>query len=341
MRTALVTDAWFPQINGVVRTLDQTARHLQEMGDEVLVVSSAGQPAIACPTYPEIPLVLHPYRHVRRMFQEFRPDTIHIATEGPLGLAARFWCRRQGARFTTSLHTRFPEYVSARYPIPLSWGYAFLRWFHAGATRTMVSSLSLASELQQRGIRNLAVWGRGVDTELFRPIPDSERLAMLPGPRPAFVYFGRVAVEKNVEDFLRLPLPGRKHVIGDGPQGAELRRRYPDANWLGMMEGIRLSRHLASADVMVFPSRTDTLGLVVLEANACGVPVAAYPVTGPLATIENGRNGVMDRDLGHASLEALQISRPACRAAALACGWEKCTEVFRSHLTPAFPSAGT
>ncbi len=341
MRTALVTDAWFPQINGVVRTLDQTARHLREMGDDVLVISSAGQPAVPCPTYPEISLALHPYRHVRRMFQEFQPDTIHIATEGPLGLAARYWCRKHKARFTTSLHTRFPEYVSARFPIPVSWGYAFMRWFHGGATRTMVSSPSLAAELQQQGIQRLAIWGRGVDTEAFQPLPDAERLSILPGPRPAFVYFGRVAVEKNVEEFLRMPLPGRKHVIGDGPQGMELRRRYPEINWLGMMEGVRLSRHLASADVMVFPSRTDTLGLVIMEANACGVPVSAYPVTGPLATIDNGRNGVLDPDLAQASLKALQLSRPACREAALAHSWERCTETFRSHLTPAFPAQGT
>ncbi|MDA8113908.1 MAG: glycosyltransferase family 1 protein [Acidithiobacillus sp.] len=339
MKIVLVTDAWFPQVNGVVTTLNQTATQLRHMGHEVRMVTSEGRASIPCPTYPEIRLTLSPKRRIGRTLRAFLPDAVHIATEGPLGLAARNWCRQQGWIFTTSFHTRFPEYVAARFPVPVSWGYAYMRWFHQAADHIMVSNAALAQELRERGLGRLCLWPRGVDGELFRPLPEEERFAYLPGPRPAFVNFGRVAVEKNVEAFLSLDLPGSKYVIGEGPLRADLQKRYPEVNFLGLMRGETLARHLASADVMVFPSRTDTLGLVLYEANACGVPVAAYPVMGPQTVVENGINGYLDEDLGKAALAALSVSRNACRTAALAHDWRRCTEIFASLLVPARPDS--
>lgn len=335
MKVALVTDAWAPQVNGVVRALQSTVQELRALDHEVLVIHSGEQASMPCPTYPEIALALQPFSQVRRALQGFAPDAVHIATEGPLGLAARLWCAGQGWRFTSSFHTRFAEYVAARLPVPLSVAYSFLRWFHNGAALTMVSNQPLADELQGWGFRHLVLWSRGVDSDLFRPWPDQDPAAVLPGPRPAFVYFGRVAVEKNVEDFLRLDLPGTQHIIGDGPQAAELRQRYPNVHWHGMLHGEELSRHVAAADVMIFPSKTDTLGLVVREANACGVPVAAYPVIGPQASIIDGVNGYMREDLREAALLALQLRREDCRNAALAHDWRSCTLNFLEHLVPA------
>ncbi|MCE5388456.1 MAG: glycosyltransferase family 1 protein [Acidithiobacillus sp.] len=334
MKIALVTDAWSPQINGVVRALEQTVMHLRRKGHDVLVIHAADVPSMPCPTYPEIPLALEPFRKVREALTGFVPEAIHIATEGPLGLAARIWCVGQGLAFTTSFHTRFPEYVAARFPVPVDWGYAFLRWFHGAAAATMVSNQALATELSQRGMKNLVLWSRGVDAELFHPWENHDLRSLLPGSRPAFVYFGRVAVEKNVEAFLQLNLPGSKHVIGDGPLAPKLRANYPEVYWHGMMQGETLSRHLAAADVMVFPSRTDTLGLVVREANACGVPVAAYPVLGPAASIQSGYNGILGEDLAAAAMGALALRREDCRAAALAHDWSHCTDGFLSHLAP-------
>ncbi|MGE0048745.1 MAG: glycosyltransferase family 4 protein [Acidithiobacillus sp.] len=335
MKIALVTDTWSPQVNGVVRALQATVQELQRLGHEVQVLHSGAGATIPCPSYPEIPLATQPFALVRQTFQEYRPDAIHIATEGPLGLAARLWCAGHQWQFTTSFHTRFAEYLAARSPVPLAWSYAFLRWFHNGAARTMVSNVALADELRGWGFRNLVQWSRGVDSDLFRPWPDQDSAALLPGKRPAFVYFGRVAIEKNVEDFLRLELPGSKHIIGDGPQAAELREQYPDVHWHGMQHGEELSRHVAAADVMVFPSRTDTLGLVVREANACGVPVAAYPVTGPQASIVDGINGFLRDDLREAAILALDLRRDDCRNAALQYSWDKCTADFLRHLVPA------
>lgn len=335
MKIALVTDAWHPQINGVVRALSETARQAQQAGHEVLVVNSLGQRTVPCPTYAEIRLTLRPYALVRRLLGDFQPDAVHIATEGPLGLAARFYCKRRRWDFTTSFHTRFPEYLAARAPVPLDLSYAFLRWFHGGAVQTMVSNQALADEIRARGITRLALWSRGVDTSLFRPLSETERQSVLDLPRPIFAYFGRVAVEKNVEDFLKLELPGSKVVIGDGPQAADLRSRYPKVHWLGMRQGKDLARHLAATDVMVFPSRTDTLGLVILEANACGVPVAAYPVVGPLATVRSGINGILDEDLGKAARAALELSREACRERAMVYDWASCTREFVANLVPA------
>jgi glycosyltransferase involved in cell wall biosynthesis len=328
LRLALVTDAWLPQVNGVVRTLGHTIREVEAAGHEVEVISPADFRTIPCPTYPEIRLALFASRAVRRRLEEIEPDAVHVATEGPLGLAARNWCVRRGRPFTTAYHTQFPEYVRARVPIPLRAGYAAVRWFHGRAARTLVTTPSMQRQLESRGFRNLALWGRGVDTELFRPRGKD----FLELPRPIWLYFGRVAVEKGIGDFLDLDLPGTKLVVGDGPACEDLRRRYPQAVFAGYRHGEDLAAHISSCDVFVFPSRTDTFGLVLLEAMACGVPVAAYPVTGPVDVVVQGVTGVLDEDLRGAALAALQLDSEACRAQALAHSWEASTRQFLSAL---------
>jgi glycosyltransferase involved in cell wall biosynthesis len=338
LRLALVTDAWLPQVNGVVRTLGHTIREVEAAGHEVTVISPAEFRTVPCPTYPEIRLALFAGREVRRRLAALDPDAIHVATEGPLGLAARNWCVRRRRGFTTAYHTQFPEYVRARAPIPLRISYAAARWFHGRAANTLVATESMQRQLEARGFRNLARWGRGVDTELFRP----RDKGFLDLPRPIWLYVGRVAVEKGVEDFLRLDLPGSKLVVGDGPEAANLKRRYPDALFAGYRQGEDLAAHIAACDVFVFPSRTDTFGLVMLEAMACGVPVAAYPVTGPVDVVVDGVSGVLDEDLGRAALAALALDPAACRARALAHSWEACTRQFLAALALApDPAAGS
>ncbi|NBU25290.1 MAG: glycosyltransferase family 1 protein [Gammaproteobacteria bacterium] len=327
MRLALITDAWEPQTNGVVSTLRHTCRELGSLGVDVLLVTPEGFPGVPCPSYPELRLSLPPRGHLDRLLGVFRPDAVHIATEGTLGLAARAWCLRNRRRFTTAYHTQFPEYVRARWPIPLAVSYGYLRWFHAAASATMVSTPTMRQALAQRGFRRLRHWGRGVDTELFRPRPRPEDV-------PVFTCLGRVAVEKNIETFLALDLPGRKEVIGDGPARADLQRRYPDAVFHGTLRGEALATRLAAASVLVFPSRTDTFGLVMLEAMACGVPVAAYPVTGPIDVITPGVTGVMDTDLRSAALAALTLDRGAVRAQTLTRSWRACALEFLSNLVP-------
>jgi glycosyltransferase involved in cell wall biosynthesis len=331
MRLALVTDAWLPQVNGVVRTLGHTVRELSAAGHDVTVISPADFRTVPCPTYPEIRLALFAGREVRRRLEALDPDAVHVATEGPLGLAARNWCVRRERAFTTAYHTQFPEYVRARAPVPLALGYAAVRWFHGRAVRTLVTTPSMQRQLEARGFRNLHVWGRGVDTEQFRPRTKD----FLDLPRPIWLYFGRVAVEKSIEDFLRLDLPGSKLVVGDGPAAAQLRRRYPGVVFAGVRHGEDLAAHVAASDVFVFPSRTDTFGLVLLEAMACGVPVAAYPVTGPADVVVDGVTGVLSEDLREAALAALRLDPAACRAHALAHSWEASTRQFLSALTPA------
>jgi len=324
MRIVLVTDAWLPQTNGVVRTLSRTVGELSSAGHEVRLVTPEGRRTVPLPTYPEIRLSLLPGRSVHRELDQHQPDAVHIATEGPLGYAARRWCLRRGRPFTTSYHTRFPEYVRARFPIPLSLGYRLVRGFHSRAVHTLVATPSLARSLESRGFRNLAIWSRGVDTELFRPREKS----FLDLPRPVWIYFGRVAVEKSVEDFLRLDLPGTKLVVGDGPAAARLRARHPSVVFAGYRYGEDLARHIAAADVFVFPSRTDTFGLVLLEAMACGVPVAAYPVTGPVDVVADGTTGVLGTDLRKAALAALELDPAACREHALRYSWAAATSQF-------------
>jgi glycosyltransferase involved in cell wall biosynthesis len=288
-----------------------------------------GRFTVPLPTYSEIRLAVFPRRSLERMIDSFAPDAIHIATEGPLGLSARAICLKRDIPFTTSFHTRFPDYVHARFPlIPESTVYSFLRWFHGPAKTLMVATPSLKQELESHGFRNVRIWSRGVDVETFRPMPE----AVLPFPRPIWLYVGRVAIEKNIEAFLRLDLPGTKVIIGDGPARAQLERRYPDARFLGPKLGEDLVRHYAASDVFVFPSKTDTFGLVMLEALACGVPVAAFPVQGPRDVIGDTAVAALDDDLGRACLKASKISREACRAFALTRSWRACTAQFLANL---------
>jgi glycosyltransferase involved in cell wall biosynthesis len=328
MRIMIVTDAWFPQTNGVVSTLAQTAAWLGRFGHEVRIINPQDFHSIACPTYPEIRLSIRPYRQVKRSIAEFAPQALHIATEGLLGLSARRFCLQQGMPFTTSYHTQFPQYLRARFPIPLSLSYRALRWFHGAAVRCMVSTASVRQELAAHGFENLATWRRGVDTEIFKPHA-KDFLAL---PRPIAAYVGRVAVEKNIDAFLKMAWAGSKIVVGDGPERARLEKQYPDAKFTGYRFGEDLARHLAAADVMVFPSRTDTFGLVNLEAMACGVPVAAYPVTGPIDVIDDGITGALDLDLATAAQRALKIDPDACRERALRSGWDVCSREFESNL---------
>lgn len=330
MRILIVTDAWFPQTNGVVMTLAHTAAWLGRYGHEVRFVTPRDFRNVPCPTYPEIRLSIFPYRTMANRIEAFNPDALHIATEGPLGLSARRYCRRHRLRFTTSYHTQFPQYLKLRFPIPMWVSYGLLRWFHRAAHRCMVSTKTLQAELAGRGFKNLARWQRGVDTQLFRP--QSKDLLSL--PRPIAAYVGRVALEKNIEAFLTMPWHGSKLVIGDGPELPRLRREYPGAIYVGFRFGEDLARHLACADVMVFPSRTDTFGLVNLEAMSCGVPVAAYPVTGPIDVVREGITGALDHDLAAAAVRALQTDPRRCREHALRNGWEVSARQFEANLVP-------
>jgi glycosyltransferase involved in cell wall biosynthesis len=330
MRIAIVTDAWHPQVNGVVHTLKTTSNTLTRMGHEVLVIEPSQFKTFPCPTYPEIRLAWFPLRRIDTMLRGFAPEAIHIATEGTLGSAARTWCQRMRAPFTTSYHTQFPEYVRARAPIPLSWGYAYMRGFHSAAAKTMVATPTMERSLRDRGFGNLVRWSRGVDVELFKP----RRKEFLNLPRPIAVYTGRVAVEKNIEDFLRMKFAGSKVVVGDGPARAELQRKYPEARFVGYQFGEELASHIAAADVFVFPSRTDTFGLVLLEAMACGVPVAAYPVTGPIDVVHRDVTGVLDEDLAAATRAALRLNPTDCRDYALRFTWEAASTQFLNNLSP-------
>ncbi|MBC8026617.1 MAG: glycosyltransferase family 1 protein [Steroidobacteraceae bacterium] len=330
MRIVIVTDAWLPQTNGVVSTLRQTTACLEQQGHEVLLVTPDLFRSIPCPTYPEIRLSLFPFRKLARLISEFCPDAIHIATEGSLGFAARRYCVGRRLNFTTSYHTQFPQYLRARYPIPTSLSYRALLWFHGAATHCMVSTQTVHNQLAERGFRNLARWQRGVDTNLFKPGAKD----FLQLPRPIAAYVGRVAIEKNIDAFLRMPWAGTKLVIGDGPELPRLRAQYPDAVYAGYRFGEDLTRHLAASDVFVFPSLTDTFGLVNLEAMACGVPVAAFPVTGPIDVVEDGVTGALDEDLARAALRALAIDPQKCRDRALRSGWERCSREFEANLVP-------
>lgn len=330
MKIAIVTDAWRPQTNGVVKTLSTTADGLRALGHDVTVIEPHQFKTFPCPTYPEIRLAWLPYGRLSRLLEDFGPDAIHIATEGTLGGAARKWCLRRGFPFTTSYHTQFPEYVRARVPIPLAVSYAHLRRFHSAAARTMVATPAMQRLLESRGFLNIVRWTRGVDVDLFKP-RDKDCLDL---PRPIAMYVGRVAVEKNIEAFLKLDLPGTKVIVGDGPARVELESKYSAARFVGYKYGEELASHVAAADVFVFPSRTDTFGLVLLEAMACGVPVAAYPVTGPIDVVTQGVTGELNEDLRAATLAALKLDPHQCRAYALTHTWENATRQFLSHLAP-------
>lgn len=330
-RLLLVTDAWSPQTNGVVTTLNAVIERLPALGITPHVIHPGLFSSIGLPGYREIPLVINLWR-LPSMLREIDADTVHIATEGPLGMAARAFMVQQGLPFTTSLHTKFPEYFHERVGTPLSVGYRIIRWFHRPATRTLCTTASHRDELRSWGLRNLVVWSRGVDTERFRPDPTRTLNA-----RPRLLFVGRVSVEKNIEAFLGLDIDADKIIVGDGPARAELERRYPNARWLGIRKGEPLVREYARADAFVFPSRTDTFGLVMLEANACGTPVAAYPVTGPKDVVVQGRNGALNEDLGTAVRQALLVSRSSCRGVALENDWEKIAARFAAAMAPLHP----
>lgn len=327
MKICIATDAWSPQINGVVTTLQRTAATLRGWGHDVLIISPDQFTTVPCPTYPEIRLALTRSATIRRMLTKWQPDAVHIATEGPLGWATRSACRRLGLLFTTSYHTRFPEYLRMRFPIPLHCSYGVLRYFHCSAARTMAAP-TIIDELKNRGFQHLTPWSRGVDLQLFRPY----RRTSLCTLQPRFVYVGRVSPEKNLPAFLNLDLPGEKWVIGEGPDLGKLRQDYPRVRFTGGKQGEALAHMISAADVFVFPSRTDTFGIVLLEANACGVPVAAYPVTGPQFLIREGINGCLDTDLRAAALRALSLSRDACRQAVTSYSWESCSRQFLNNL---------
>ncbi|EIM28208.1 glycosyltransferase family 4 protein [Microvirga lotononidis] len=335
MRLLIATDAWRPQINGVVRSLEYMASEAPRFGAEVAFLTPERFRSIPMPTYPEIRLSLVRPGALAEILEEIRPTHVHVATEGPIGLATRLACLRQGRAFTTSYHTRFPEYVAARTGIPEAWSYGALRRFHRAARAMMVSTPSLERELTGRGFRNIMRWTRGVDTALFRP--RGERI--LDASAPIFLYVGRVAIEKNLEAFLSLDLPGTKVVAGDGPSRAELERRYPDVRFLGSLTGEDLARVYASSDVFVFPSLTDTFGIVLIEALASGLPIAAFPVTGPLDVIGSSGCGVLGPDLRKAALEALDIPKDRCRAYGETFTWHESARQFFSNIEKAHSRA--
>ncbi|MGH6735719.1 MAG: glycosyltransferase family 4 protein [Methyloceanibacter sp.] len=330
MRILVASDAWYPQVNGVVRTYERLAQEAPKLGAEISFLVPTPYRTLPCPTYPEIRLALVSPRTIARAIEAVAPDFIHIATEGPIGLMTRRYCRKRKRPFTTSYHTRFPEYVSARLPIPESWCYGFQRRFHNGAAATFVATQSVEADLAARGFKRMMRWSRGVDVALFRP--RDERLF---GSGPVFLYVGRVAVEKNIKAFLDLDLPGRKVVVGGGPQAAALERLYPDVLFAGHREGEELAHAYASADVFVFPSLTDTFGLVLLEALASGCPVAAFPVSGPKDVLTDPACGALDEDLRAAALRALHLDRGAARAHALRYSWENSAREFIDNVLAA------
>lgn len=336
MRIAIATDAWSPQVNGVVRTLQSVCAELERQGHEVLVVSPDQFYSLPCPTYPEIRLAFASRSAVGKRLEEFQPNAIHLATEGPVCLAARRWCLAQGFPFTTAYHTQFPDYVSARIGIHPEWIWRYITWFHWPAQAVLASTPSIAGTLRAHGLEKIRHWGRGVDLATFgdavRPDPAIRALAGQIGG-PVQLYVGRVAIEKNIEAFLATRQPGIKVIIGDGPARAMLEAKYPDAHFLGPKFGQDLAAAYAAADVFVFPSKTDTFGLVMIEALVSGVPVAAFPVTGPVDVL-TARTGAMDADLDTAIARALTLNRAACATYGRSFTWEASTRQFLDALAP-------
>lgn len=329
-RALIVSDAWHPQINGVVRTIEWMVKEAPKFGVDLQVLGPARFRTIPMPSYPEIRLALAHPRSIRRAIRAEEPRAIHIATEGPLGSVARKFCIKHGLGFTTSYHTRFPEYVAARFPIPESWSYAHMRRFHNAAAGVMVATPSLENELRERGFKNLVRWSRGVDLDRYYP----RQGVKLPYPGPIFVYVGRVAVEKNLEAFLDLDLPGTKLIVGGGPALESLKARYADAVFVGPKVGEELAELYAGSDVFVFPSLTDTFGIVLLEAMASGLPVAAFPITGPIDVVTDPKVGVLSDDLKAAALAALDLKREHCVAFAQNYSWNESAKAFFQHLYP-------
>jgi glycosyltransferase involved in cell wall biosynthesis len=335
MRILIATDAWHPQVNGVVRTLTMVAEAAKSLGVEIVFLTPESFRTVPMPGYAGLRIALTTPGRVARLIDDADPDAIHIATEGPIGLLARRYCRKHRRAFTTSFHTRFPDYVTARVPVPESWVWWLLRRFHAPSRAVMAATPTLMRELRSRGFRNVVLWSRGVDANLFRP-----QAATLDLLRPVFLSVGRVAREKNLEAFLDLNLPGTKMVVGDGPALAALKRRYPEAVFAGALFGEKLAEAYSSSDVFVFPSKTDTFGLVLLEALASGVPVAAFPVAGPRDVITDPAIGVLDDDLRSACLRALKLSCDSCRAFAVDHSWESCARIFVGHVSATRMSTG-
>jgi glycosyltransferase involved in cell wall biosynthesis len=327
-RILLATDAWRPQVNGVVRTWETSIEHLRRRGHAVDVIEPSQFANVPIPFYKEIRLALPSRRDLTARIRGFAPDIVHIATEGPIGLAVRAFCVRNRWRFSTSYHTQFPEYVEAMLKIPAGWSYRFMRWFHGGSSAVMVSTPTLAKALAERGFRNLCRWSRGVDLTLFHPRAKTWSQYQ----RPIMLYVGRVSKEKNIEAFLGVRRAGTKIVVGDGPIRERLQKEHPDVVFLGYRKGDALAETYANADVFVFPSKTDTFGLVMIEALACGVPVAAYPVVGPIDVVPAPRVGCLDEDLGRAIDVALRDGEPAaCVAHARQFTWERCTDQLEAN----------
>jgi glycosyltransferase involved in cell wall biosynthesis len=357
MRILIATDAWAPQVNGVVQTLSQVVAKLKAQGHEVRVIHPGLFKTIPCPTYPEIRLALWPFSGLRKALEKFKPQAVHIVTEGPIGLAMRLLASNRKLPFTTAYHTQFPEYVKARAGIPIRFTAALLRWFHKPSRAVMVPTLSVIETLRSRGLNNCVLWQRGVDLNRFNPKQSAASKHMTYSPRnletddtqqvellrklntcniekPVFLYAGRVAVEKNLEAFLSLELPGEKWIAGDGPARRALEKQHPQAKWFGMLNHAALSELYKRADVFVFPSMTDTFGLVLLEAMASGCPVAAFPVNGPLDVVGNSGAGVLDWNLKKAAMAALKIDRDVPLKHASTFTWENCAEQFQGYLAP-------
>lgn len=327
MKILIATDAWKPQVNGVVRTYERLAEEAAALGAELAFLTPDEFTTWPCPTYPEIRLSLPGYAYIIERMNVIRPDAVHIATEGPLGWMTRSHCLRRGIPFTTSFHTRFPDYLARRFGIPESWVWSLLRRFHNAGAGMMVATPSLAKELEQRGFDRIMPWTRGADTNLFRP-----RGVRRFGDGPVYLYVGRVAVEKNIEAFLDAGLPGKKVVVGAGPLLDELRAKHPGVVFTGKQIGEDLAECYASADVFVMPSRTETFGIVLLEAMASGLPVAAYPVTGPLDLVRNGETGVLSENLAEAAAAAALLDRGTVRRRALEFSWEAATRLFIANI---------
>lgn len=336
MRVLVATDAWRPQINGVVRSLERMIAAAPDFGVTAQALTPEGFHQIGLPSYPDIRLALATRRALAARVAEFGPDHIHIATEGPIGWLTRAVCLAQKRPFTTSYHTRFPQYIAARWPIPESWSYRLLRRFHDPAAAVMVSTTTVEDELRQHGFQNLVRWGRGVDLGLFHPRPQS----VLDLPRPIFLSVGRVAVEKNLDAFLSLRLPGSKVVVGDGPARSDLQRAYPDVHFLGVKEGEELAAIYASSDAFIFPSLTDTFGIVLLEAAASGLPVAAFPVQGPRDVFAGSGAAVLDEDLRSAAMQALRVPHETCLELAGRHSWASSAAQFYGHIRRVAQQAG-
>jgi len=333
LKIAIVTDAWYPQINGVVRTLTKTREGLEALGHEVMMITPEHFRTFPCPTYPEIRLSILPGKIVSARLRTFGADHLHIATEGPLGLAARSFARRNQLSFTTAYHTRFPEYVRSRVRVPLSWTYGFIRWFHGPGKAVMAPTNAVVDDLRTWRIGNPVIWPRGVDLDLFKPAENAKTASNK--KNPVFINVGRVAVEKNLEAFLDLDLPGEKWIVGGGPALDQMKAKYPDVRFFGPKDMTELPALYNQADVFVFPSKTDTFGLVLLEAMACGLPVAAYPVTGPIDVVGTSKAGALDEDLGKACTDALKLSRKTARKHAETFSWTAATDIFAGHLVTA------